>query len=484
MYRKSLVLIALVCCLLGCGSPTGTPTAAVVGRYDRYDYSPSIIQDGSLQKFWWCGRAQNPADSSQDTDAILYESIDVATKQKIGPMVALAETPGAWDSEYTCNPNVIQGVFANPLGDGETYLYAMYYVGTELGSNNSIGAAFSKDGVSWKKYPSPVVPSTYPYGYGPAQPVARNSDQKQAITLFYEDDDPSGPPNHHFQATSTDGIHFTTQGILTTNGLDLNNPKAGWGDIAYDPTGQFWYATYNLFSRDPSTTGNITEIGSFGLQLYRIPKDDLLVGNVGWQLLKNYDTNLTGYEMNSGAGLLRDTSGNLYPGTAVQLFPSFSNPAPAWNASPQNDGTSADPSRWDIGSQSWSSTDTPMVPLNRYKNSTTHFVTTGWTDPGGNFVLEQALGHLYVAPQNGALTPLYGCKAGNYDNFVSLDHLCENQRILGVNGYLYAQPVSGLNLVAIYRCASATDHFVSKDPQCEGATSQGLLGYILPESNR
>jgi hypothetical protein len=104
---------------------------------------------------------RTPADSSQETDTILYESIDVTTHQMIGPEVVLAETPGAWDSEYTCNPHVIRGVFTNPLGDGQVYTFAMYYVGTKVGTNNSIGAAFSVDGLIWKKFPSPVIPSTY-----------------------------------------------------------------------------------------------------------------------------------------------------------------------------------------------------------------------------------------------------------------------------------------------------------------------------------
>jgi hypothetical protein len=310
--------------------------------------------------------------------------------------------------------------------------------------------------------------------------VALNSDQKQAVTLFYEDDDPSRPPNHHILANSIDGVHFVTQGVLTINGLDPNNPSAGWGDIAYDPVGKSWYATYNLASRDRSTTGNVQELGSFGMQLYRIPQDALLNGSVGWQLMKNYDTNLTGYEMISGGGILHDSYGNLFPGTEVKLYPSFSNPAVAWNASPKKAASSADPSQWDIGLQSWSPADTTLINLNRYKNNTTHLVTTGWTDPNGGFVLEQSLGRLYVGPQNKAVTPLYGCKSGSFDYFVSLDHTCEGQRILGINGYLYSEPVSGLNLAAVYRCATATDHFVSKDPECEGVISQGLLGYLVP----
>jgi hypothetical protein len=480
-YKKLLILSVFAFCLFGCSSlPTGTPPGAVVGRYDRYDYTPSVIQTGNLQQFWWCGRHSNPDNASQDSDTILYESINVVTHVHVGPTVVLGETPGAWDSLLMCNPHVVQGAFTNPLGDGITYKYALYYVGTANGNNNSIGVAFSMDGVSWKKYPTPVVPFTSPVGYGPAQPVPYNSDQRQAIWLFYEDS--SDPRNHHTQATSTDGIHFTTVGTITTNGLDVNNPSASWGDMAYDQSSKFWYATYNLASRDPSTTASTVELGSLGIQLYRIPADALLSGRVNWQLIKNFDTNLTGYESVFLAAILRDPFGNLYPEKpfGVQLFPSFSNPQPAWNASPGDAAASADPSRWDIGSLNWSAAENPLVDLNRYENNTTHLVTSGWTDPNGDFVLEQSLGRLYEGPQNGAITPLYGCKNGNTDYFVSLDPACESRRILGINGYLYSQSVPGLNLVAIYRCATATDHFVSQQANCEGATAQFLLGYIFP----
>jgi len=107
-------------------------------------------------------------------------------------------------------------------------------------------------------------------------------------------------------------------------------------------------------------------------------------------------------------------------------------------------------------------------------------VTTGWINPAIGFKMEMTLGHLYESPQQGATVPLYGCKRGATDYFVSLDHNCEGARILGKNGYGYAQPVAGRNLVPLYRCSTATDHFVSRDAKCEGQTTDELLGYAMP----
>ncbi len=434
-----------------------------------------------MQKFWWCGGAVNPNRSSQETDAILYESINVVTHQKFGPVTVLGETPGAWDSAYTCNPKVIRGTFTNPVGDGQTYTYAMYYVGTQtiVGNVNSIGVAFSNDGISWNKLPQPVILATTTSGYGAAQPAAYNSDGKAGIWLFYEDSN-AAPWNRHVQTMSVDGVHFTEIGTLTTNGLDLNNPDASWGDIAYDLQTNYWYAAFNLPSRQPSTTGQVTEHESYGVQLYRIPSASLLSGSTPWERLMDADTNSTGFESNFIPGFLRDDYGNLNIGSypTIQMYIAVSNPRPRWNDSPALAAKSARVSSWDIASLVWIP-GKPMLALNRYKNKTTHQVTTGWIDPKGNFEQEDMLGHLYQSPQHGAAVQFFGCKGGSTDYFVSLDKDCEGQRILGSNGFAYSQPVAGANLVPLYTCRTYHDHFVSKRADCEGQGTGSLLGYVV-----
>jgi hypothetical protein len=474
------VILALTIAALGCGLPSGTPAGAVVGRASRYDYSPSVIQSGNVQEFWWCGEGSNPNKPTQTSDVILYESINLTTKARQDPLIVMGETPNAWDSVFVCNPKVIRGSFNNPLGDSQNYTYAMYYVGTAslAGVNNSIGVAFSNDGITWRKYPQPVIPSTSQTNYGVGQPAVYNSDGKQAIWLFYEDYTPS---SHHTKASSTDGIHFVAQGSLTTNGLDPNNPNPSWGDMAYDFKTGYWYAAYNLPTRDPSTTGGVVERGQYGFQLYRIPDSSLLTGATPWQQLMTVDTNLTGNESNFIPGLLRDMYGNVNigPYPTIQIYTSMSNPQPSWNASLSSIGSSADPMRWDIGSAMWIP-NTAMLPLYRYFNGTVHQVTTGWADPSGGFHLDTTLGHLFQSPQQGATVPFYGCKSGSSDYFVTLDGTCQGGHLQGLNGYGYSAQAAGTNLVPLYSCTKGQDNFLSQDSKCEGATSQGLLGYVLP----
>lgn len=452
-----------------------------IGNIGRYNYSPSVIQANEMRYVWWCSQGTNPADNSQLSDAIFYESVNMTTLEAHGPFLVLAETPDTWDGWYACNPKVIGGLFRNPLGDGKTYSYAMYYVATGLATalHNSIGVAFSNDGINWRKYPEPVIRYTpEDHGYGVGQPSLYYDDRKSVLWLFYEEDYPA---EQHIAAVSNDGVHFTVQGALTTNGLNPDNPNPTWGDLAYEPKAREWYAIFNRPVRPISTTGGVTERGQYGVELYKIPETSLLTAGF-WQHLSTIDTNATGFEANFIAGFVRDQYGNmdLASSGTVEIYASISYPAPMWEDSPAQAGLSADVSHWILMPMDWAPTVGGKAALNRYFNGGVHEVTTGWISPSGGFQLQSTLGYLYTTPSEGATVPLYGCKAEFTDYFVSLDTGCEGQRILGLQGYAYEKQISGLNLVGLYRCSTGRDHFVSKDPRCEGQTTDMLLAYVLP----
>ena len=247
----------------------------------------------------------------------------------------------------------------------------MYYVatGSLQGNYNCIGVAFYNDGVTWKKYPHPVILPETTQGYGVGQPAVYNSDQHAAIQMFYED---NCCGLHHVEAVSTDGVHFTVTGTLTANGLQADSQS--WGDMAYDPQTGYWYAGFNTALRDPSTTGGVMELGQYGIRLYRIRDAALLTGATPWEFLTTVDTSLTGYESNFIPGFARDQYGNIIPGPGIQMFTSISNPPPPWNASPAIAGISGNIGSWKISSFTWTQNQ-PMTALNRYFNQTTHEVT-------------------------------------------------------------------------------------------------------------
>jgi hypothetical protein len=475
---SSAILLLLVACAAQIsGMLSGS---AIVGRTGAYDYSPSVIQTGNTERFWWCGYGKNPNRPSQSSDVILYATYDLTRSKSSDPQIVLGETPQAWDSAYTCNPQVIQGSFVNPLGDGQTYTYAMYYVGTdkESGAANSIGVAFSSDGIHWHKYPDPVVHTPTQVNYGVGQPVPFNTDRNSAIVLFYEVATSPNGQRHHNEATSTDGVHFTPVGTLTTRGLF--DRGASWGDIAFDFVEGYWYAAFNEDMRQPATTGLHQERGQPGVALYRIRATSLLTGETPWRFLHSFDTNATGSESNFIAGFRRDPWGNLNIGSdgTIELYTSFSDPATAWNSSPGKAFESAEPDAWDIGRVDW----TPgneLLPLILYSNKSTQIATTGWTDPAGGFDVQSRLGYLYESPQNGATTAFYACKSGTKDYFISTDTGCEGQHILGLEGYGYSQPQKNQNLSPLYLCSTGSIHFASTSRTCNHALDPSLLGYIL-----
>lgn len=451
----------------------------MVGRGGTYNYSPSVIQSGNVQQFWWCSTGDNPNDHSQQTDNIFYESIDTTTQKKSRPVAVLAEGKATWDAAFTCNPHVIRGKFVNPLGDGQTYSYEMFYVGSLSGLANSIGAAFSNDGVNWTKYPDPIIPATSDMGYGVGQPIAYNADGNAKVTLFYED---SAPTVHHVEATSVDGVHFTLQGVITNHGLDLANPEPTWGDMGYDSSTGYWYAAFDLRTRPPDTTGNFVERGQYGFQLYRIANSALLTGASPWELVKTVDTNLTGYESNFLPSFLHDGYGNINVGSypKLEMFASTALPQPHWNASPEDAGKAGDIWKWAIAAISYDPRESTLT-LSRYHNAKTYVMTNGWVDPDGKFILDEALGHLYSAPRNEATRAIYACKSGSTAYFASLDPACDGKRILGLQGYGYIAAPADVRTVALYSCKSSKlGSFVSKEPECEGSGKGTLLAYALP----
>ena len=435
---------------------------------------------GTQLQIWWCGQARNPQKDSQDGDAILYASIDTTSGRRTNPVTVLAETPGGWDAAFVCNPRVIGGVFVNPLGDGKTYSYAMYYVGTAdpAGVLNNIGVAFSNDGLQWNKYKDPVYLAVAGIFYGVGHPSEYSTDGKSNLVVLFED---TNTAIEHFKTTTPDGIHFTLPAKLTGTGLDPNNPAPSWGDIGFDPVTQYWYAAYDLPLRNKATTGGQQEYGQYGIQLYRIPDTSLLNGAAPWQLLKTIDTNATGYESNFLAGFLKDKYGNVNVGAYpdIQIYPSIANPATHWADDPEALGEAGGLIQWDVGSFLWKP-GSPQLALTRYKNSDTYDTTTGYLDPHGHFAVDTVIAHLYEGVENGPSVPFFNCKTGSKDYFVSLDSTCAGSYVVGLEGYGYPAPAANGATVAIYSCSSAQGgHFASKDAQCEGSGPGSLLGYGL-----
>ncbi len=107
---RAVVAMTVLLGAAGCGiSFAPLPPGSVAGRARDYDYSPSAIQSGNVLQLWWCGSDDNPSDRTQISDAIEYESINLATNARYGPVPVLNESQFAWDSNYSCNPEEMIG---------------------------------------------------------------------------------------------------------------------------------------------------------------------------------------------------------------------------------------------------------------------------------------------------------------------------------------------------------------------------------------
>lgn len=115
-----------------------------------YDYAPSIIRNGNLRQYWWCGLSTNniPGQTRRG-DVILYRTYNTSTGMWSFITQVLTPTTGTWDGENTCDPSVVQGSFSY---NGTTYGYAMYYTALNTlvptthpayTQFNHIGVAFS-----------------------------------------------------------------------------------------------------------------------------------------------------------------------------------------------------------------------------------------------------------------------------------------------------------------------------------------------------
>ena len=496
--------------LSGVSAPARASTVVggpFLGASGFYDYSDSGIRDtaAGTETHWWCGDTQ-----THQTDTILRQQYRLSDWSVISPeQPVLQEGPaGAWDSQYTCNPSVVQGSFVNPLGDGVTYTFAMYYVGTTSGSDNSIGAAFSNDGITWHKYPTPVLQfgDTGHGYYGYAQPNATIIDGR--VMLLFEDSDAPGAPGpgpvhtsarnaaparpqirhvlgaapvaavttHWYALANSDGVTFASPAYITAAGLP--SPTPSWGGAAYDPADGRWYAAFNALNRDPSTTGGVAENGQPGIILYAT--SDLLAGT--WTELDTIDTVMTGSEANFIAGLLRDPGGDLsgafLPGVRVDVSQSW--PRPAYNAFGAALGNSGAFNQWQIAWHQWSPGQ-PWRALQRVDYAGGHHeVTTGWWDTSVYHLENINLGKLAEAPTGTATQPVYLCKAAATDYADTLRGDCNGWYQAGLLGYL--SPTPGPGLIPIYSCISGAGHFVSPQATCEGTSVDplepaGLLGY-------
>ncbi|GAA0570422.1 hypothetical protein HPO96_33315 [Kribbella sandramycini] len=174
-----------------------------------------------------------------------------------------------------------------------------------------------------------------------------------------------------------------------------------------------------------------------------------------------------------------------------------------FNAYPTVVGTGADPAvvgnefyvyylQWNTMNQDWTTAqmmrrlvsctggiEQGLTALVRSDNGSRHRVTTAPVTERGFYPTRTWM--LESGSKPGTV-PVYSCRSGAQDQFVSTNADCEGTSFLQTLGWIYAAPPSAPS-VALYRChvPGLDDHYLSTDTGCENskAINESRVGYAL-----
>jgi len=119
--------------------PEGNP-----GDWDWHRYPGTVLRIDDTVRMWYSGST-----NSADNFSIGYAWADEENEWNLLPVPVLEKgDTGEWDALFVLKPSV--------YFDGSTY--HMYYTGMKTGSAQmNIGYATSDDGITWVKFPDPVM---------------------------------------------------------------------------------------------------------------------------------------------------------------------------------------------------------------------------------------------------------------------------------------------------------------------------------------
>jgi hypothetical protein len=259
-------------------SNAGTWSGELLFSTPSWEYSPSAMIDlDGKTKVWRC------ANDGNGSDVIKYR--EKSPGQKWTYDVVVLWRTASWEGRHICDPSVIRGHW---IFNGTSYSYAMYYTTDSQANptnNNSIGVAFSKDGINWTKVNvGPVIYHDSSTGYGTGQQVAMSSNAGAGVHIAYTFVDSQGVPRYYFRS-STDGINFGHASAISTSGMTLNgiesisykNPAMAIASAQIE-NDNFYYLVNVCETHNDSPDGNLRWGTAKSLCAYKISASQLTFG--------------------------------------------------------------------------------------------------------------------------------------------------------------------------------------------------------------
>lgn len=273
----------------------------------RYTYCPVGIKTNGKETTFYCKNGVN----GQIIDYIYATT--KTQKWKTRTNVALRPSTNGFDSVHVCDPSVVADSY---VYNGQTYKYAMFYLGAETLDNqcNQIGVALSNNinGKFIKPENNIVIGYTYDANYpdvfqwGVGQPSAISLGNGKVL-LFYTKGDSSGTDTYVslLDISSVNSIQNLGTTKVSTEGVGSFISNA---DFAYDDVSQ---TLYMVCDKRPFADGvlNIVADTSCVYSTF-VSLDDINdLSTCEWILEKNIDKTVTGHERNHNCGFQRDGKG-------------------------------------------------------------------------------------------------------------------------------------------------------------------------------
>lgn len=269
----------------------------ILDRANKWDGQPAHLVIGGTHHMWWCSQGPGSKD-------VIYYSKKTGSLGPGGwstPQQVLDHTQVTWADSFICDPSVIRGSFSY---NGTAYAYALFFTAfvPSSGGENSIGVAFSNNGINWVTHISPViVPSGNPAFYGAGMSgVAFHPTTGKLMHAYL---DTTYSPILRLNET-TNGLSFTPSPPSATQlhaagrqGDDGQGP-----DIAYHPGDGHWYAA--IKNHDPK---GIYDGESRVLR--SVNPNDLLGA---WQVIGIFNSTVTGKPQNHNPGIGKTANGSLH----------------------------------------------------------------------------------------------------------------------------------------------------------------------------